>query len=151
MKTRVLFVCTENSCRSQMAEGFLRHHGGESFEVLSAGADPTKLNPMAVEVMKEVGIDISGQYSKDVAQFLGQSFHYVVRVCDKVRERCPVLPGALWYLDWSFEDPARAEGTHAKRLEVFRRVRDEIKGHVADFIGSQSLADRQIASPPGSR
>lgn len=92
MKIRVLFVCTENSCRSQMAEGFLRQHGGDNFEVLSGGADPTKLNPMAVEVMKEIGVDISGQYSKDVAQFLGQSFHYVVRVCDKVREKCPVLP-----------------------------------------------------------
>jgi arsenate reductase (thioredoxin) len=91
---------------------------GDGFEVLSAGADPTKLNPMAVEVMKEIGIDISGQYSKDVAQFLGQSFHYVVRVCDKVREKCPVLPGAIWYLDWSFEDPARAEGSYAERLEA---------------------------------
>ena len=138
MKIRVLFVCTENSSRSQMAEGFLRQQGGDSFEVLSGGADPTKLNPMAVEVMKEIGIDISGQYSKDVAQFLGQSFHYVIRVCDKVREKCPVLPGALWYLDWSFEDPARAEGTHAERLEVFRRVRDQIESRTTEFLAQQS-------------
>ena len=137
MKTRVLFVCTENSARSQMAEGFLRQHGGDSFEALSAGADPSKLNPMAVEVMKEIGIDISGQHSKDVAQFLGQSFHYVVRVCDKVREKCPVLPGAIWYLDWSFEDPAKAEGSAAERLAVFRRIRDEIESCVADLIAQQ--------------
>lgn len=150
MKIRVLFVCIENSCRSQMAEAFLRQHGGDDFEVLSGGADPTTLNPMAVEVMKEIGIDISGRYSKDVAQFLGQSFHYIVRVCDKVREQCPVLPGAIWYLEWSFEDPGRAQGSHAERLRVFRRVRDEIEGHVLDFIARQSLTDRRIANSVGS-
>ncbi len=138
MKIRVLFVCTENSSRSQMAEGFLRQHGGDSFEVFSAGADPTNLNLMAVEVMKEIGIDVSGQYSKDVAQFLGQSFHYVIRVCDKVREKCPVLPGAIWYLDWSFEDPVMAEGSHAQRIEVFRRVRDQIESRTSEFIAQQS-------------
>ena len=138
MKIRVLFVCTENSSRSQMAEGFLRQQGGDSFEVLSGGADPTKLNPMAVEVMKEIGIDISGQHSKDIAQFLGQSFHYVIRVCDKVREKRPVLPGALWYLDWSFEDPARAEGSHAERLVVFQRVRDQIESRTTEFLAQQS-------------
>ena len=138
MKIRVLFVCTENSSRSQMAEGFLRQQGGDGFEVLSGGADPTKLNPMAVEAMKEIGIDISGQHSKDIAQFLGQSFHYVIRVCDKVREEFRVLPGALWYLDWSFEDPARAEGTQAERLEVFRRVRDQIESRTTEFLAQQS-------------
>jgi len=94
IKPKVLFLCTANSCRSQMAEGFLRHHAGDRFEVYSAGAKPGKLNPSAVEVMKELGIDISGHRSKDVAEFLGQSFHYVVRVCDKVRDLCPVLPGS---------------------------------------------------------
>ena len=146
MKIRVLFVCTENSSRSQMAEGLLRRQGGGSFEVLSGGADPTKLNPMAVEVIKEIGIDISGQHSKDVAQFLGQSFHYVIRVCDKVREKCPVLPGALWYLDWSFEDPARAEGSHAERREVFRRVRDQIEGRTTEFLAQQSSDIRRTAA-----
>ena len=105
MKIRVLFVCTENSSRSQMAEGFLRQQGGDSFEVLSGGADPTKLNPMAVEVMKEIGIDISGQYSKDVAQFLGQSFHYVIRVCDKVREKCPSSLGHSGILTGASKTP----------------------------------------------
>ena len=112
--------------------------GWRQFRGLERGADPTKLNPMAVEVMKEIGIDISGQYSTDVAQFLGQSFHYVIRVCDKVREEFRVLPGALWYLDWSFEDPARAEGSHAERLEVFRRVRDQIESRITDFLAQQS-------------
>lgn len=134
MKPKVLFVCTENSCRSQMAEGFLRSLAGDRFEVFSAGAEPTSLNPLAVAVMNEIGIDLSGQHSKDVSQFLGQSFYYMIRVCDKVKERCPVLPGAFWYLDWSLEDPAQAEGTSEERLNVFRRIRDAIEGHVTDFI-----------------
>ncbi len=91
-----------------MTEAFLRHSAGDDFEVSSAGAEPTRLNLIAVEVMKEVGIDISGQYSKDVGQFLGQSFHSVIRVCDKLREQCPILPGAISDLDWNLEDPATA-------------------------------------------
>jgi len=138
IKPKVLFVCTQNSCRSQMAEGFLRHHAGDRFEVFSAGAEPAALNPSAVAVMHEVGIDISGQHSKDVAQFLGQSFQYIVRVCDRVREVCPVLPGAIWYLDWSFQDPAQAKGSAPERMAVFRRVRDEIEGKVLDFIAKES-------------
>jgi len=138
IKPRVLFVCTENSCRSQMAEGFLRHHAADRFEAFSGGAEPGMLNPMAVDVMREVAIDISDHHSKDVAEFLGQNFHYVIRVCDKVKETCPVLPGAIWYLDWSLEDPASAKGSLAERLSVFRRVRDEIEGHVLDFIAKES-------------
>jgi arsenate reductase len=138
IKPKVLFVCTENSCRSQMAEGFLRQHASDRFDVHSAGAQPTKLNPLAVEVMKEIGIDISGQHSKDVAQFLGQTFQYVIRVCDKVKERCPVLPGAIWYLDWSFEDPAAAQGTASERIAVFRRIRDEIEEKTLEFIAKEA-------------
>jgi arsenate reductase len=138
IKPRVLFVCTENSCRSQMAEGFLRHHAGDRFEVFSGGAQPGKLNPTAVEVMREVGIDISGHSSKDVAQFLGQNFHYIIRVCDRVRETCPVLPGAIWYLDWSLDDPGAATGTPSECQAVFHRVRDEIEGRVLDFIAKES-------------
>lgn len=137
MKPKVMFVCTENSCRSQMAEGFLRHLAGDHFEVFSAGAEPTALNPSATAVMNEIGIDISHQRSKDISQFLGQSFHYVIRVCDKVKERCPVLPGAIWYLDWNLEDPAQAEGSSEQRLDVFRRVRDAIDTHIVDFIAKQ--------------
>ncbi|MGD0694733.1 MAG: arsenate reductase ArsC [Terriglobia bacterium] len=139
IKLKVLFVCTQNSCRSQMAEGFLRHHAGDRFDVFSAGAEPAALNPTAVEAMEEIGIDISGQHSKDVAQFLGQSFQYLIRVCDKVKETCPVLPGAVWYLDWSFEDPAQAKGSSTERMAAFRRVRDEIEGRVLDFIAKESL------------
>jgi len=138
IKPKVLFVCTQNSCRSQMAEGFLRHLGGDRFDVFSAGAEPTSLNPTAIEVMKEIGIDISGQRSKDVTEFLGRSFQYLVRVCDKVRETCPVLPGAVWYKDWSLEDPAQARGSPVERLAAFRRIRDEIEGHVLDFIAKES-------------
>jgi arsenate reductase (thioredoxin) len=134
MKPKVLFVCIENSCRSQMAEGFLRHLAGDRFEALSAGARPTRLDPSAVEVMKEVGIDISRQSSKDVAQFLGRSFHYVIGVCDSIKEKCPVLPGAIWYRDWSIEDPAQAELGAAQRLITLRRVRDAIEGEVLAFI-----------------
>jgi arsenate reductase (thioredoxin) len=143
IKSKVLFDCTENSSRSQMAEGFLRQRGGDRFTVFSGGAQPTKLNPTAVEVMKEIGIDIAGQHAKDVAQFLGQSFQYVIRVCDKVREKCPVLPGAIWYLDWSFEDPAAAPGTGAEKLAAFRRVRDQIEEKTLEFVAQEALPRAQ--------
>ena len=138
IKPKVLFVCTENSSRSQMAEGFLRHLAGDHFDVFSAGAQPTRLNPAAVEDMKEIGIDISGQHAKDVAQYLGQSFQYVIRVCDKVREKCPVLPGAIWYLDWSFEDPAAAPGTETEKSAAFRRVRDQIEERTVEFVAQEA-------------
>jgi len=138
IKPRVLFVCTENACRSQMAEGFLRHHAADRFEAYSGGAEARKLNPTAVDVMREVGIDISGHHSKDVAEFLGQSFHFIIRVCDKVKETCPVLPGAIWYLDWRLEDPASAKGSPNERMTVFRRVRDEIEERVLEFIAKES-------------
>jgi arsenate reductase len=121
-----------------MAEGCLRHHAGDRFEVFSGGAEPGKLNPTAVDVMTEAGIDISGQHSKDVAEFLGEKFHYIIRVCNKLKETCPVLPGAIWYLDWSVEDPASAEGSPTERMTVFRRVRDEIEGRVLEFIAKES-------------
>jgi arsenate reductase len=121
-----------------MAEGFLRHHAADRFEAFSGGAAPGILNPMAVDVMREVGIDISDHHSKDVAEFLGQNFHYVIRVCDRVKEICPVLPGAIWYFDWSLEDPASAKGSLTERITVFRRIRDEIEAHVLDFIAKES-------------
>ena len=138
IKPKVLFVCTENACRSQMAEGFLRHHAGDRFEAFSGGAEPGKLNPATVDVMREVGIDISGHRSKDVAEFLGQSFHFIIRVCDKFKETCPVLPGAIWYLDWNLQDPASAKGSSTERMMVFRCVRDEIEGRVLELIAKES-------------
>lgn len=136
IKPKVLFVCTENSCRSQMAEGFLRHHAGDRFDIYSAGAYPTKLNPDAVKIMKEIGIDISGQYAKDVAQYLGQTFQYLIRVCT-AREKCPLLPGAISYFDWRFEDPSETKGTAAEKFAAFRRVRDQIEKKTMEFVAQE--------------
>ena len=133
-KPKVLFICTGNSCRSQMAEGFLRHVAGESFEALSAGTDPAGVDPDAVRVMAEKGIDISRQESKGMKPFLGRHVPYVVTVCDRANERCPIFPGTMKRLHWSFEDPARATGTAEQRLAVFRRVRDDVEAHVARFV-----------------
>ena len=126
MRPKVLFLCTGNSARSQMAEGYLRHAAGDRFEAVSAGIEPKGLNPLAVEAMREIGIDISRQTSKDVVTLLGQHVGYVVTVCDNAIERCPIFPGSWRFLHWSLEDPAAAEGTHEERLVVFRRIRNEI-------------------------
>ncbi len=135
MRPKVLFLCTGNSARSQMAEGYLRHAAGDRFEAMSAGIDPKGLNPLAVEAMREIGIDISGQESKAVAGLLGQHIPYVVTVCDNAKEHCPVFPGAWKFLHWSFEDPAAAEGTREQRLPVFRAVRDQIIARInSEFV-----------------
>ncbi len=126
MRPKVLFLCTGNSARSQMAEGYLRHVASDRFTAMSAGIEPKGLNPLAVEAMREIGIDISQQTSKDVVSLLGQHVPYVVTVCDNAKERCPIFPGTWRFLHWSFEDPAAADGPHEERLAVFRRVRDEI-------------------------
>jgi arsenate reductase (thioredoxin) len=133
-KERVLFLCTGNSCRSQMAEGLLRDMAGDRFDVQSAGVNPTGVNPLTVRVMAEIGIDISGQRSKPVEEMAGQRFDYVITVCDSAREACPVFPGAAKQLHWSFEDPAEAAGTENERLAVFRRVREEIAGNIRHFL-----------------
>ena len=137
---KVLFLCTGNSARSQMAEGYLRSVAGERFEAMSAGIDPKGLNPLAVEAMREIGIDISGQKSKDVVTLLGQHIPYVVTVCDNARERCPIFPGTWKFLHWSLEDPAAAAGTHEEKLAVFRRVRDQIVAHIQqDFVQGDAM------------
>ena len=123
-KPKVLFLCTGNSARSQMAEGYLRHAGSDRYEALSAGIEPKGLNPLAVEAMTEIGIDITSQRSKDVGLFLGQYIPYIITVCDNVREKCPIFPRTYKFLHWGFDDPAEAKGTHDERLAVFRRVRD---------------------------
>ena len=132
-RKKVLILCTGNSARSQMAEGLLRHHAGERFEVFSAGTKPTHVRPEAVAVMRELGIDISGQRSKGVDEFASQSFDYVLTVCDHAKETCPIFPGARVTIHWSFEDPAALEGSEAERRAFFRRVRDEIKHYLRDF------------------
>jgi len=133
-KKRVLILCTGNSARSQMAEGLLRHDGGARFGVHSAGVSPTQVRPEAIEAMREVGVDISGQRSKSVEEFAGQAFDYVITVCDNARGQCPVFPAETRRIHWSFDDPAAAEGDESQRLAVFRRVRDEIRTRLGDFI-----------------
>lgn len=133
-KRRVLFVCTHNSARSQMAEAFLRFHGGDAFEGFSAGTEATSVRPEAIKVMAELGIDISGQHSKTYERYLGEPFEWVVTVCDRARESCPIFPGADKGAHWGFDDPAEAQGTQEQRLRVFRRVRDEINARVKMFV-----------------
>lgn len=133
---KVLFLCTGNSARSQMAEGLLRQMAGDRFEVFSAGTEPAGLNPLAVRAMSEIGIDISPQRSKSAKEFLGQGFPYVITVCDQANERCPLFPGAIYRLHWSFQDPATAKGSEEERLAVFRRVRDQIRGRLEVFLGA---------------
>ena len=125
-RARVLFVCTHNSARSQMAEGLLRDRAGDRFEVTSAGTEATHVRPLAIRAMAEIGIDISGQESKTLERYLGEPFDYVITVCDDANEACPFFPGAKKWLHWSFEDPSRAEGPEDERLAIFRRVRDKI-------------------------
>ncbi len=121
-----------------MAEGFLRAMAGERFEVCSAGIRPSTVNPLAVEAMREAGVDISQQRSKDVADFLGQHFPYIITVCDNAKEHCPIFPGPAVRLHWPLEDPAAATGDHAARMVVFRRLRDQIREHVSRFCGEVS-------------
>lgn len=140
MKTRVLFLCTGNSCRSQMAEGFLRAYGGEFYEAHSAGTNPSTVNPLAVEVMREAGIDISGQRSKNVTEYVGQHFSRVVTVCNNAAEHCPIFPGPCIREHWPFEDPADASGNREERLGVFRKVRDEIGARVQSWVKEKTSA-----------
>jgi arsenate reductase (thioredoxin) len=129
-KKRVLFLCTHNSARSQMAEGLLRHLASDRLEAMSAGTEATRVRPLAIRAMEEIGIDISRQESKTLNRYLEERFDYVITVCDDANEACPFFPGAKNRLHWSFEDPSQAEGTEEERLEVFRRVRDGIKDRV---------------------
>ncbi len=127
---RVLFLCTHNSARSQMAEGLLRHLAGDRFEAMSAGTEATLVRPEAIAVMGELGVDISGQESKTLERYLGEPFDYVVTVCDAANEACPVFPGARSRLHWSFRDPSQATGSEEERLGVFRAVRGEIRDRI---------------------
>jgi len=133
-KQKVLFVCTGNSCRSQMAEGMLRHYGKDKFEVFSAGLEPSHVHPLAIKTMAESGIDISNQCSKTVNEFLGKDFSYVITVCDSAKELCPVFPGKYNAIHWSIEDPASTEGTESERMKDFRRVRQNILERINYFI-----------------
>ena len=132
-KKRVLILCTGNSARSQMAEGLLRHDAGQRFEVVSAGTKESFVRPEAITVMHEVGIDITGHRSKNIDEFAGQRFDYVITVCDNARETCPVFFSAAQKLHHDFDDPAAAKGSEEERLTVFRRVRDQLRAYLRDF------------------
>lgn len=137
---RVLILCTGNSARSQMAEGLLRHDGGARFEVHSAGTHPSRVNPLAIEAMQELGIDIGNQWSKSVDDFAGQRFDYVITVCDRANEECPIFPEGTRRIHWGFEDPAAVDDTPEARLAVFRSVRDKIRQRLKSFAEAPLLA-----------
>ena len=124
---RILVLCTGNSARSQMAEGLIRALAGDQVQVHSAGTAPAGLNPLAVEAMREIGLDISGHRSKSVAEFAGQRFDMVITVCDQAKESCPLFPGAPQYIHWSLPDPAAVTGGREEKLEAFREVRDRLR------------------------
>ncbi len=130
MKPKVLFLCTGNSARSQMAEGYLRSVADGRFDVMSAGIDPKGLNPLAVAAMREIGIDIAGQRSKDITELLGTPVQFVVTVCSNAREKCPVFPATVKFVHWDLDDPAAVQGTEEEKLAAFRKVRDEIFAHI---------------------
>ncbi|MCF7908473.1 MAG: arsenate reductase ArsC [Candidatus Omnitrophica bacterium] len=137
-KKRVLVLCTQNSARSQMAEGLFRHMAQERFKVESAGSKPSLVNPYAIKVLAEIGIDISSQRSKSLTEFIGQEFDYLITVCDNVAKECPVFPGVYKKIHWSLEDPAAVVGDQEK-LEAFRTVRDRLKGLIFDFSQNQTV------------
>ena len=139
-KQKILFLCTGNSARSQMAEAFVRKYADDRFEAHSAGLEPKGLNPFTVKVMNEVGIDISGQTSKGVDTYLGKMlFQYLVTVCDDADKNCPtVWPGVNTRMHWSFQDPATVEGSEEEKLAKFREVRDLIEAKIKSWLAEQS-------------
>ncbi len=135
---RVLILCTANSARSQMAEGLLRHLGGAQYDVSSAGAKPSVVNPLAIAAMDERGIDIRQQWSKNLDIYLDQPFDYVITVCDNAAEACPLFPGPAQRIHWGFPDPAAATGDDAARLASFRQVRDAIERQLREWVDAQA-------------
>jgi arsenate reductase len=142
---RVLFVCTHNSARSQIAEALLRRDGGPDFEVHSAGTEVSRVNPYAIRVLEDAGIDWRDARSKSVTEFLGQPFDYVITVCDRAREACPVFPGATNRRHWGLDDPSEVEGTDQERLAAFERTRTEVEARLRPFVDD---ALRAAGRPP---
>lgn len=142
-KRRVLFLCTGNSARSQMAEAFLRHYAGDRYEAQSAGLEPKGLNPLTLKVMQEIGYPMDGHTSKSVSTYLGKTlFHYLITVCDDAEKNCPtVWPGMNQRLHWSFDDPAAYQGSEEERLAKFREVRDQIEQKVREWVAAQASTD----------
>ena len=133
---RVLFLCVHNSARSQMAEGLLRARATDAYEVHSAGNVATEVRPLAIRAMAEIGIDISGQRSKSTAEYTGQRFDFAVTVCDDAKEACPYFANAAHQVHWRFDDPAAATGSDDEKLTVYRRVRDEIRAQIDEFVSA---------------
>lgn len=140
-KQRILFLCTGNSARSQMAEAFVRNYAGNTLEAHSAGLEPKGVNPLTIKVMNEVGIDISNQKSKGIETYLGKTlFQYLITVCDDAEKNCPtVWPGVNTRLHWSFEDPAKFEGTEEQKLAKFREVRDLMEKRIKEWVAEQHV------------
>lgn len=132
MKPRVLFLCVHNSARSQLAEGLLRASAGETFEVRSAGSEPSHVNPFAIRVLQDRGMDASAHFSKSVQEFVGQPFDYVITLCNQ--EVCPMFPGAVTRLHWGMPDPAAVEGDNETKLEAFRRTAEAIQAKIDEFV-----------------
>ncbi len=150
-RKRILILCTGNSARSQMAEGLLREMGGNDVEVASAGVAPTRVRTEAIEVMKEVGIDISDHRSKSIDKFENKSFDYVITVCDNANQHCPTFPGKSQRIHWSIEDPASLEGEGDLKLAAFRVARDELRGRLAEFVDLEvKQMDRSNAEGPAN-
>ena len=141
-KLRVLFLCTHNSARSQMAEGWLRHRYGDRFEAFSAGTEVTAVRPLAIRAMQEVGVDISGQHSKTLERYLNEPWDYVITVCDEANQACPVFPGGRNRRHWSISDPSLATGQEAEQLAVYQRVRDDLRRRV-DTLSAELQANSQ--------
>ncbi|HEV3200935.1 MAG TPA: arsenate reductase ArsC [Bryobacteraceae bacterium] len=139
-KKKVLVLCTGNSARSQMAEGLLRHEGGDRFEVFSAGTRPSRIRPEAIAVMDEIGIDISGHRSKSVEEFRGADLDFVITVCNNADQNCPIFPGQTRRLHWPFDDPAAVEGSNDEKRAAFQRIRDQIHGRIMVFLDGDESA-----------
>ena len=137
-KKQVIIVCTGNSCRSQIAEALWRHEAGDRFEVLSAGTHPCAVHPLARQVIEELGIDMSGQFSKSIYAMAERPFDLVITVCDSAKEMCPVFPRAARQLHWPFEDPVSSQGTVEERLPLFRHARDLIREKIQTFLAEES-------------
>ncbi len=133
-KIKVLFLCSRNSARSQMAEAFLRKYGGDEFEPYSAGLEASEIHPLTIKAMEEKGISMAEQYSKSLDIYLNDRFGFLITVCSKAEKECPFFPGVSIRLYWPFDDPAAAQGSEEEQLEVFRRVRDQIEKKVIDFV-----------------
>ena len=152
---RVIFVCTHNSARSQMAEGILRSWGGDRFEAFSAGTEATRVRPEAIRVMDEIGIDISGHESKTLEPFLGEAFDWLITVCDQAKESCPTIPGVAQQAHWSIDDPSAVEGDEEARLQAFRVARDVLRGRIQIFLLAAGRDDlprpepQRIGGEPG--